>query len=141
MPEQTHVAVDVLSEVACDLGESALWDDDRSVLYWVDILGQRVYARHWSTGAIDRESFRMAHGEIVTTFSKIHPYLAELRAASGEADFCKHLEAIVLAIPNAEAILTRRREAVRLAMKKKRRSETPKQPGGSRVRTKRAKRS
>ena len=53
MPEQTYVAVDVLSEVACDLGESTLWDDDRSVLYWVDILGQRVYARRWSTGAIE----------------------------------------------------------------------------------------
>jgi sugar lactone lactonase YvrE len=52
MRERNQVDVDVLSDVACDLGESALWDDRRSVLYWVDITGATVYARDWSTGAI-----------------------------------------------------------------------------------------
>jgi hypothetical protein len=33
-----------------------------------------------STGAIDADAFRAAHGEIFATFSKIQPFLAELRA-------------------------------------------------------------
>jgi inosine/xanthosine triphosphate pyrophosphatase family protein len=68
-----------------------------------------------TTGAIDGDAFRASHGEIFATFSKIHPYLAELRAASGEAEICKHMEAVVLAAPDAETILSRRREALRAA--------------------------
>jgi hypothetical protein len=68
-----------------------------------------------TTGAIDAEAFLAAHGEILATFSKIHPYLAEMRAATGEPDFCKHIEAVVLSAPGAEAILVRRREVLRAA--------------------------
>jgi hypothetical protein len=66
-----------------------------------------------TTGAIDGDSFRAAHGEIVGTFSKIQPFLAELRSAVSEPDFCKHIEAVVLASPDAEAVLARRREGLR----------------------------
>jgi hypothetical protein len=64
-----------------------------------------------TTGAIDGESFRAAHGEVFLTFAKIHPFLAQLRAAAGEPDFCKHLEAVVLAAPDAGSIMARRRGA------------------------------
>ena len=70
-----------------------------------------------TTGAIDGDAFRAAHGEIFATFSKIQPFLAELRAGSGEPDLCKHIEAVVMAASDAEAILTRRREALRAAAK------------------------
>lgn len=72
-----------------------------------------------TSGAIDGDAFRAAHGEIFGTFSKIHPYLAELRAASSEPEICKHMEAVVLAAPDAEAILKRRREGLRAAAKAK----------------------
>ncbi len=79
----------------------------------------RMVASYWDmaaslvmTGAIDGDAFRAAHTEIFATFSKIHPFLAELRAASGEPDFCKHMEAVVMAAPDAQAILTRRRAAM-----------------------------
>jgi hypothetical protein len=39
-----------------------------------------------TTGAIDGDAFRAAHGEIFAAFSKVHPFLAELRAASGEPE-------------------------------------------------------
>jgi len=71
-----------------------------------------------TTGAIDGETFRAAHSEIFGAFSKIHPFLAELRAASSESQFCKHIEAVVLAEPDAEAILARRREALRAPAKR-----------------------
>ena len=66
-----------------------------------------------SSGAIDGDSFRAAHGEIVGAFAKIQPFLAELRATVSEPDFCKHIEAVVLASTDAEATLKRRRERLR----------------------------
>lgn len=68
-----------------------------------------------TTGAIDADAFLAAHGEVYTTFSKIHPFLAEIRQVSDEPEFCRHLEAVVLGAPNAEAILRRRRDAARAA--------------------------
>jgi hypothetical protein len=66
-----------------------------------------------TTGAIDAEAFRAAHGEIFATFAKIQPLLAEMRTASGEPDICKHMEAVVLGTPGGDAIVARRREALR----------------------------
>jgi len=87
----------------------------RMVLGYWDMAASLV-----TTGAIDADAFRAAHGEIFATFSKIYLYLAELRSASGEPDFCKHVEAVVLSTPNAEAILRRRREAMNAAAKVRR---------------------
>jgi len=87
----------------------------RMVLGYWDLAASLV-----TTGAIDADAFRAAHGEIFATFSKIYLYLAELRTASGEPEFCKHLEAVVLSTPNAEAILRRRREAMNAAAKVRR---------------------
>lgn len=87
----------------------------RMVLGYWDMAASLV-----TTGAIDAEAFLAAHGEIFLAFSKIHPFLAELRAATGEPEFCKHLEAVVLSAPDAEAVLARRREAWRAAAKARR---------------------
>jgi hypothetical protein len=82
----------------------------RMVLGYWDMAASLV-----TTGAIDADAFRAAHGEIFAAFSKVQLLLAELRAASGEADFCKHMEAVVLGARDAEAILVRRRESLRAA--------------------------
>jgi hypothetical protein len=84
----------------------------RMVLGYWDMAASLV-----TTGAIDGDAFRAAHGEIFATFSKIQPYLAELRRVGGEPEFCKHMETVVMAAPDAEAILTRRREAIRAGVK------------------------
>ncbi len=82
----------------------------RMVLGYWDMAASLV-----TTGAIDADAFRAAHTEIFGTFAKVQPFLAELRTKSGEPDFCKHLEAVVMGAPDAEAILLRRREALRAA--------------------------
>jgi hypothetical protein len=79
--------------------------------YW-DMAASLVTA-----GAIDADSFRAAHGEIFATFSKIEPFLGEMRHASSEPEFCKHMETVVMAVPDAPAILARRREAIKAAAK------------------------
>jgi hypothetical protein len=80
----------------------------RMVLGYWDMASSLV-----TTGAIDADAFRAAHGEIFATFAKIAPFLAELRAMTGEAEFCKHMETVVLGAHDAEAILERRRRIVK----------------------------
>lgn len=91
----------------------------RMVLGYWDMAASMV-----TSGAIDGDSFRAAHGEIFVTFAKIHPFLAELRERSGETDFCRHFEAVVMAAPDAGAILARRRAAA-LAHARQRASTPP----------------
>ena len=80
----------------------------RMVLGYWDMAASLVTA-----GAIDADAFLAAHGEIFLTFSKVNLYLAEIRAASGEPDFCKHIETVVMSFRDADAVLTRRRNAAR----------------------------
>ena len=84
----------------------------RMVLGYWDMAASLV-----TSGAIDGDAFRAAHGEIFGTFSKIEPFLAEIRAVSGEPEFCKHMESVVMGEPNAEAILKRRQEGLRAMAK------------------------
>jgi hypothetical protein len=103
-PESLAECVEIIS------GDRNAWF--RMVIGYWDMAASLV-----TTGAIDGDAFRAAHSEIFGTFSKIQPFLAELRTASGEPDICKHMEAVVMAAPDAEAILVRRREAIRAASK------------------------
>ncbi|MET0167033.1 MAG: hypothetical protein ABW318_18770 [Vicinamibacterales bacterium] len=82
----------------------------RMVLGYWDIAASLV-----TTGAIDAAAFLAAHGEIYATFSKVQPFIDEMRAASGEPDFCNHIEAVLLTDPDAQTTMARRREAIRAA--------------------------
>jgi hypothetical protein len=94
---------DLMAEVA---GPHNTWI--RMVLSYWEMAASLV-----TTGAIDADSFLAAHGEIFGTFSKIQPFLAEMRASRNEPRMAENLEKVVMAAPDAEAILTRRREALR----------------------------
>ena len=100
---------DTLEELAALLGGERNASFRMVLGYW-DMAASLV-----TSGAIDRDAFLAAHSEVFGAFSKIHPLLAQLRDATNEHGFCKHLEAVVLAAPDAEAILTRRRAALRAA--------------------------
>ena len=84
----------------------------RMVLGYWDMAASLV-----TTGAIDGDAFRAAHGEVFATFGKIHPFLAEMRGVSGETEFCKHVEAVVLGAPDGPVIVERRAAALRAAAK------------------------
>ena len=57
-------------------------------------------------GAIDAEMFNDATGEQVFVFSKIQPFLEQIRAA-GNPTYMQHLERAVLAMPHAEERIAR----------------------------------
>ena len=69
------------------------------------------------SGAIDSKMFRDTSGEIVATFSKVEPYLAELREATGSPDFLKNMENLVREIPGSEARMNLVRERLRATAK------------------------
>jgi hypothetical protein len=81
-----------------------------------------------TTGAIDATAFLAAHNELVATFAKIQPFLAELRLASGEPQFCEHIEAVVMASPDAAATMVRRREVIRATAKMRAKQAAEKTP-------------
>ena len=114
-PESFAELVEVVS------GERNPWF--RMVIGYWDMAASLV-----TSGAIDGDAFRAAHSEIFGTYSKIQPFLAELRSASKEPDICKHMEAVVMAAPDAEAILTRRREAIRAAAKARAQKDSQPKP-------------
>jgi hypothetical protein len=103
--------------VAIAGGERNPWF--RMVLGYWDMAASLVTA-----GAIDADAFRAAHGEVYLTFAKVEPFLAELRRASGEPEFCKHVEAVVMGTPGVADILARRRAAA-LGAAKRRAAATP----------------
>jgi hypothetical protein len=82
----------------------------RMVLGYWDMAASLV-----TSGAIDGDAFRAAHGEMFGTFSKIEPFLEEMRTAYGEPGFCRHFETVIRDEPDAGAILSRRREGLRAA--------------------------
>jgi hypothetical protein len=88
----------------------------RMVLGYWDMAASMV-----TTGAIDAAAFLAANGEVFVTFSKIQPHLAEMRNASGEPEFCKYLESVVMSAPGADAVLSRRRQAAFAAAKARQR--------------------
>lgn len=63
-------------------------------------------------GAIDEEMFSETHGEHIVVFSKIQPFLAELRETMGE-NYLKNLEKMIMKQPGAEEMLAQRRELMK----------------------------
>ncbi len=60
------------------------------------------------SGAIDQESFIAAHSEIIGAFAKMHPFLEPIRARLGPM-VAKHIEQVVMAVPDIENEMARRR--------------------------------
>ncbi len=86
---------------------------DRNTSFRMVVSYWEMAASLVTTGAIDGDAFRAAHGEIFAAFSKIQPFLETIRSSIGEPGFCRHMEAVVMADPDAPAILQRRRERLR----------------------------
>jgi hypothetical protein len=80
----------------------------RMVLGYWDMAASLV-----TTGAIDSGSFFAAHTEIVATFAKVYPFLPEVRRISQAPGFCRHIEEVVLALPDAHTTLGRLAEDFR----------------------------
>jgi hypothetical protein len=65
-------------------------------------------------GAIDEEMFNETILEHVAVFSKIEPYIEELRSVAGEPEYLKNLEKLVMKIPNVESRLAQLRKRMKV---------------------------
>jgi hypothetical protein len=95
-------------------------DDIRGVLASPDSGKYRMVIGYWdmaaslvSHGAIDREMFLDANGEIFGTFAKIQPLLADMRTNAQTPGLAKHIEAVVMSVPDVEPRLEMLRERFR----------------------------
>ena len=64
-------------------------------------------------GALDEEMFNDAHGEHIMVFSKIEPFLEEVRGIVNSPNYLKNLETLIMRQPNAKEMLATRREAMK----------------------------
>ncbi|MGH9509919.1 MAG: DUF4760 domain-containing protein [Terriglobales bacterium] len=97
-------------------GERNAWF--RMVLGYWDMAASLV-----TFGAIDAAMFRAANSEIVATFSKVEPFLTEIRRASGIPEFLEHMEAVVRGMPGSTERLALLREQLRAAAQRRGSSE------------------
>ncbi|HEY0160045.1 MAG TPA: hypothetical protein VGF28_22350 [Thermoanaerobaculia bacterium] len=77
----------------------------------------RMVAGYWDMaasmvtyGAIDPDMFRAANPEMVGAVAKVYPFLAQLREASGIAEFMRHAEAVVVGMAGGVERMERLRE-------------------------------
>ena len=64
-------------------------------------------------GAIDEEMFLESGGECVLVFSKIEPFLEEMRQIMGSPNYLKNLETLIMKMPDAKEMLAARREMMK----------------------------
>ncbi len=63
--------------------------------------------------AIDEAMFNETGGEHIMVFSKIEPYLAELRETFDNPNFLANLEKLIMRMPNAKELLESRRQMIK----------------------------
>lgn len=75
---------------------------DKSGYYRMVISYWDMAASFVNNGAIDAQMFNDANGEHLFIYSKVEPFLEDLRRESGNPEFLAHLEKVVKSIPNYE---------------------------------------
>jgi hypothetical protein len=95
---------------------AAMVDDASSAYYRMVISYWDMAAGFVNHGAIDEEMFLDSSGEAVLVFSKLEPFIGEIRTIIGNDKFLKNLEALVMRIPNAKELLASRREMIKRMM-------------------------
>jgi hypothetical protein len=64
-------------------------------------------------GAIDEQMFMDANGEHVVVFAKLEPFLAEIREVSKSPQYLRHLEELIMRMPDAAERLPMIRERMK----------------------------
>ena len=64
-------------------------------------------------GAIDEEMFNDVQSEHIVAFSKIEPFLEEVRTILGNPGFLHNLEKLIMKSPEVKDVLAKRRETMK----------------------------
>lgn len=100
----------------------ASWDELKAIFGGPKNVFVRMVLGYWEMaaslvrfGAIDPAMFRASNGELVFTFAKIEPFLAQLRADRRDPGYLANMEAVVRAMPGAAERMERMRALARPA--------------------------
>ncbi len=91
----------------------AMINEETSAYYRMVVTYWDMAASFVNHGAIDEEMFTDAHGEHFVVFSKIEPFLSELREKMGNPNVLKNLEKLVMRQPDAKEKLAFARESMK----------------------------
>jgi hypothetical protein len=97
-------------ESASDIGKLLLSGEASSASY-------RMLTSYWdmaaslvNNGGIDGKMFLDANTEHIAVYSKLEPFVAEIREVFGETNYMIHLEQLVMKVPHAKEIMAARRK-------------------------------
>lgn len=99
---QPQSAMDFINILTSGASESAYY---RMVISYWDMAASFV-----NNGGIDEKVFLDANTEHIAVYSKIQPFIAELRQIINEDDYLIQLEKLVMSIPNIDERLEKRRQ-------------------------------
>ncbi len=91
----------------------AMINPETSAYYRMVVTYWDMAASFVNHGAIDEEMFADAHGEHFVVFSKVEPFLAELRETMGNPNMLKNLETLIMRQPDAKERLAKSREMMK----------------------------
>ncbi len=115
MREARNWMISFFPESAADVMQ-AMINPETSAYYRMVVTYWDMAASFVNHGAIDEEMFSDAHGEQVVVFSKIEPFLAELRETMGNPKMLQNLEKVVMKMPDAKERLVKSREMMKRMM-------------------------
>jgi len=98
---------------------AAMLHPDSSAYYRMVLTYWDMAASFVNHGAIDEEMFLESGGEAILVFSKIQPYLEDIRTRTGNPNYIRHLAELILKQPDAEQMLAARREYMKNIMAKR----------------------
>ncbi len=90
-----------------------LFLSDNSAYFRMVVSYWEMAASLVNNGAIDEQMFNEANGEHVFVFSKVQPFLQELRAAYNLPDYLLQFEKLVMRIPEIDKRIAAMRERLK----------------------------
>jgi len=88
-------------------------DEKSSAYYRMVVSYWDMAASFVNHGAIDEEMFNDVNGEHIMVFSKIEPFLKELREKFNNPKMVANLEKLIMRMPEAKEMLATRREMMK----------------------------
>ncbi len=112
MREARNWIISFFPESAADIMQ-AMISAESSAYYRMVTSYWDMAASFVNHGAIDEEMFADAHGEHFVVFSKVEPFLPEIRETMGNPNFLGNLEKLIMRQPDAKERLAKTRESMK----------------------------
>ncbi len=115
MREARNWMMSFFPESAEDIAKTML-DQETSAYYRMVTSYWDMAAAFVNHDAIDEEMFDDVTGEHIIVFSKIEPFLVQIREMYGNPNYLLNLEKLIMRQPNAREMLAKRREMMKRVM-------------------------